>query len=227
MSLISVRDVGKVYSLGDVEVTALSGISMDVENGEFTAIMGSSGSGKSTLMNIIGCLDCPSSGSYFLDGEDVARKNEVELASIRNRKIGFVFQTFNLLNRYTARENVELPLIYAGIRNSSERALSALEEVGLAHRSGHRPNQLSGGERQRVAIARALVCEPPVILADEPTGNLDTRTGDEIMTLFKALNERGTTVIIVTHELDIAGWCRRVIQIRDGSILSDKTKGDS
>ncbi|MBE9503865.1 MAG: ABC transporter ATP-binding protein [Proteobacteria bacterium] len=227
MSLIRVREVSKVYSMGDVEVAALKGISLDVLNGEFTAIMGSSGSGKSTLMNIIGCLDRPTSGSYLLDDDDVAGMNEVELASIRNRKIGFVFQTFNLLSRYTARENVELPLIYAGFRNASERALKALKEVGLAHRATHKPTQLSGGERQRVAIARALVCAPPVILADEPTGNLDTKTGDEIMALFEALNERGTTIIIVTHEHEIAQWCRRVIQIRDGAILSDKLKGEA
>ena len=227
MSLIRVREVSKVYSMGDVEVTALKEISLDVQNGEFTAVMGSSGSGKSTLMNILGCLDSPTSGSYFLDDDDVAGMNEVELASIRNRKIGFVFQTFNLLSRYTARENVELPLIYAGIRNTSERALNALKEVGLAHRATHKPTQLSGGERQRVAIARALVCAPPVILADEPTGNLDTRTGEEIMTLFKELNERGTTIIIVTHEHEIGQWCRRIIQIRDGTIQSDKVKGEA
>lgn len=219
--LIETRDIRKTYSLGKNTVEALKGISLAVKGGEFTAIMGSSGSGKSTFMNIIGCLDNPTSGQYILDGIDVSKMGEDQRAAIRNGKIGFVFQSFNLLSRHTALENVELPLIYAGVDKSADMAMAALEEVGIAHRATHKPNELSGGERQRVAIARAIVLSPPLILADEPTGNLDTKTGDEIMNMFKRLNEKGTTVLIVTHEPDIAGWCRRVIHIRDGLVLSD------
>ena len=222
--MIEIRGVTKTYIMGTTMVHALRGVDMDVAKGEFVAVMGPSGSGKSTLMNIIGALDRPTSGVYHLDGTDVASLNDNELAEIRNRKIGFVFQTFNLLPRMTASRNVELPLIYAGMAaaNRKERVMTALEEVGLTDRGAHKPNELSGGQRQRVAIARALVTRPSIIFADEPTGNLDSRTGQEIMQIFSDLNESGVTVMLVTHEPEIATHARRTIQIRDGLISSDK-----
>jgi putative ABC transport system ATP-binding protein len=219
---IDLRNIVKIYKMGDQEVRAVDGVSFVVEPGEMVAITGASGSGKTTLMNIIGCLDRPTSGQYFLDGEDVSKLSENALARIRNRKIGFVFQNFNLLPRMTALENVEVPLLYAGFRHAKDQAMEALQRVGLAQRAHHEPNQLSGGQRQRVAIARALVTNPTIILADEPTGNLDSRTSVEIMELFAELNEQGVTLVIVTHEPDIAAWCKRVIQMRDGKILDDR-----
>ena len=223
MALIETRDLGKTYRMGDEEIHALRHVSFSIGVGEYVAIKGPSGSGKSTLMNLLGCLDTPSNGSYRLNGKEVAAMNDNALARIRNEEIGFVFQTFNLLPRATALHNVALPLVYAGIgaKERSERARTALEQVELGTRLTHRPNELSGGQRQRVAIARALVNNPSILLADEPTGNLDTKTGAEIMGLFSRLNEHGNTVIVVTHEAEVAGCTRRVIQLRDGQIETD------
>jgi putative ABC transport system ATP-binding protein len=225
MKLIEARKVRKIYSLGDIEVRALDGVSLTIDTGEFLAIMGPSGSGKSTFMNIIGCLDIPTDGEYLLDEVDVGKLNRDELAHIRNQKIGFVFQGFNLLPRTTALENVELPLLYNGVpvKERHQKALAALHTVGLEGREHHHPNQLSGGQQQRVAIARAIVNQAPIILADEPTGNLDTKTSQEIMEIFQKLNgESAITVILVTHEQDIAAYSRRVIKFLDGHVVSDE-----
>jgi putative ABC transport system ATP-binding protein len=225
--VIQIRDITKVYQMGDVQVHALRGVSLDVCPGEMIAIMGPSGSGKSTLMNIIGCLDQPTSGAYLLAGQDIARLNDNKLADIRNRRIGFVFQSFNLLARTDAVQNVELPLIYAGVRNRHNRAIEALKTVGLSDRMHHRPSELSGGQQQRVAIARALVNNPDIIMADEPTGNLDSKAGAEVMSIFQRLNEeRGITVILVTHEPEIAEHTRRIVHIYDGKIISDTPVAD-
>ena len=219
-TLIAIEGLRKTYSIGDQWVHALDGLDLSIEKNEYVALMGPSGSGKSTLMNIIGCLDSPSAGHYELNGQDVARMEEDALAEIRNREIGFVFQTFNLLPRYTALENVALPLIYAGLgREEREtRAKEVIEQVGLTDRMSHRPNELSGGQRQRVAIARALVNHPSIILADEPTGNLDTATSMEIMALFQEIQDAGNTVILVTHEEDIAACAKRIVRLRDGKL---------
>jgi putative ABC transport system ATP-binding protein len=225
-TVISVRNLVKTYVVGEVEVRALRGVSLDVETGEFLAVTGPSGSGKSTLMHILGCLDRPTSGQYFLDGRDVSQMSKDQLAAVRNKKIGFVFQGFNLLSRTTALDNVELPLLYGGGKlRASERhklAMDALTSVGLRDRADHHPNQLSGGQQQRVAIARALVTKPSILLADEPTGNLDTRTSIEVMGIFQRLSqERGITVLLITHEHDIAEYGHRIITCRDGHIVSD------
>jgi putative ABC transport system ATP-binding protein len=223
--LIKIRDITKIYRMGDVEVHALRGVSLEIVEGEFLSIMGPSGSGKSTLMNIVGCLDQPTSGRFWLAGTDVGTLNDNDLADIRNQRIGFVFQTFNLLARTTAFQNVTLPLIYAGLgaRERRRRSEAALEAVGLGDRLDHRPNELSGGQQQRVAIARALVTEPAIILADEPTGNLDTQSGEEITAVLRQLNEqRGLTVVFVTHDPEIAEHTRRVIHLRDGMVESDE-----
>ena len=221
--LIEVHKVEKTYASGDVKVRALRGVSLGIESGEFVAIMGHSGSGKSTLMNILGCLDRPTAGSYHLAGREVSRMSRDELAEARNEFLGFVFQNFNLLSRTSALENVELPLVYRGVRTKERhrRAAAALERVGLGERLDHTPSQLSGGQQQRVAIARALVGEPKVLLADEPTGNLDSRTSIEVMALFQSLRDSGITVVLVTHEPDIAAYASRVVVVRDGHILSD------
>jgi putative ABC transport system ATP-binding protein len=223
MPLIETRDLWKTYVMGDEEIHALKGVSISIERGEYVAIMGPSGSGKSTLMNLIGCLDTPSKGTYLLNNKEVSQMNDNELARIRNEEIGFVFQTFNLLPRATALHNVELPLVYAGMGKTERlaQAKAAIEKVELTHRMTHKPNELSGGQRQRVAIARALVNNPSILLADEPTGNLDSKTGVEIMALFARLHQGGNTIILVTHEPDIAAYAHRVIAIRDGQVERD------
>jgi putative ABC transport system ATP-binding protein len=221
--MIEVENITKVYQMGHVEVHALKGVTLTVGSGEMVAIMGPSGSGKSTLMNIIGCLDKPTSGIYRLEGVEINKLNDNKLAEVRNRRIGFIFQNFNLLARTSAVANVELPLVYSAIRNRRQKALEALERVGLLDRAKHKPNELSGGEQQRVAIARALVQQPAIILADEPTGNLDTKSSHEIMKIFEELNQRdGITVIIVTHEREIAEYARRIIHFRDGLINNEE-----
>ena len=221
--IIELKDVTKVYQMGAQEVRALNGASVTIHPNEYVAIMGPSGSGKSTMMNVLGCLDSPSSGSYILRGKDVSKMSDDQLAAVRNKEIGFVFQTFNLLPRVDCLQNVELPLIYSGLRRSARRQLAedALQSVGLGDRMRHKPNELSGGQRQRVAVARALVNQPSILLADEPTGNLDSRTGEEIMQLFEALYRRGNTILVVTHEEEIALHARRIIRLRDGIIESD------
>ncbi len=222
--VIEIRDLKKIYKMGTMLVKALNGVSFDIHHNEYIAIMGPSGSGKSTLMNMLGCLDTPSDGSYILNGGDVSDLDDSELAQVRNREIGFVFQTFNLLPRTDCLSNVELPLIYSGMKSSERKriATETLEKVGLGDRLDHKPNELSGGQRQRVAIARALVNNPSILLADEPTGNLDTKTGDEIMNLFEELYRAGNTIIVVTHEQDIANHARRILRLRDGLIESDE-----
>lgn len=221
MALIEVRDLRKAYKNGSLDVPVLMGINLEIHHGEFVAIMGPSGSGKSTFMNILGCLDRPTGGQYLLEGEDVARLNDNRLAEIRNQKFGFVFQSFNLLARTTALRNVELPMLYAGRGNRDARAKWALERVGLAERMHHKPNELSGGQQQRVAIARALVNDPVVLMADEPTGALDTRTSVEIMDIFQELNREGRSVVMVTHENDIAEHATRIIRFKDGLVVED------
>jgi putative ABC transport system ATP-binding protein len=221
--VITLEEITKVYRAGEVEVPALKGISLHIPEGEFVAIMGPSGSGKSTLMNLIGCLDQPSSGRYILDGYDVSDLSDDQLAWIRNRKIGFVFQSFNLIPRASAEHNVEMPLIYAGDNHQRRgRALAALESVGLLDRAAHLPNELSGGQQQRVAVARALVTDPAILLADEPTGNLDSESSLEIMKLLRDLNQQGRTIVLITHEADIAAFAQRVVRLRDGVIVSDE-----
>ncbi len=227
-NIISIEHIARIYQVGLEEVHALADVSLEINRNDYVAIMGPSGSGKSTLMNIIGCLDTPSKGIYMFENENVSQMNDNQLAEIRNRKIGFVFQTFNLLPRSTALHNVELPLIYAGLPKSvrMERAYDALEKVGLADRVDHKPNELSGGQRQRVAIARALVTQPSIILADEPTGNLDTKTGNDIMALFEDLHNGGNTIILVTHEEDIAKHAQRIIRLRDGLVEKNEVVED-
>ncbi|HUV75585.1 MAG TPA: ABC transporter ATP-binding protein [Dehalococcoidales bacterium] len=220
--MIELENIIKVYRMGKVDVNALRGVSLSIDQGEMMAIIGASGSGKSTLMNVIGCLDKPTSGKYTLDGADVGRLNDNKLAELRNKKFGFVFQDYNLLTRSSALSNVELPLIYNGSHQKRKQAMEALEKVGLAERAGHKPTELSGGEQQRVAIARALVNNPSLILADEPTGNLDSVVTNEIIAIFRQLNKDGITVILVTHEMDVASQTRRIIRLMDGQIASDE-----
>ena len=219
--VIEIRGLKKIYDMGRVKVEALAGVDLDIKQNEFIAIMGPSGSGKSTLMNLLGCLDTPTEGTYKLADEDVSALDADRLSAVRNRQIGFVFQQFNLLAKSTALQNVELPLVYAGVEDRRERAMAALEHVGLADRAHHRPRELSGGEQQRVAIARALVNNPSILMADEPTGNLDTKTGQEILGIFDALNAEGMTTVMVTHDPRVAERCRRVMQLVDGEIISD------
>jgi putative ABC transport system ATP-binding protein len=222
--MLEIKKITKVYKMGEVVVNALRGVSFHIDKGQFVAIMGPSGSGKTTLMHIIGCLDHPSEGSFIMDGEDISKVNDNKLAEIRNKKIGFVFQQFNLLNRVNILNNIEVPLIYAGVNSKKRKNLAkqALEDVGLSNRLKHRPNEISGGEKQRAAIARALVNNPLIILADEPTGNLDTKNGEEIMKIFNKLHQEGHTIIVVTHELEIAKHAQRIIHLRDGVIENDE-----
>ena len=224
--VVRISDLTKIYEIGDIKVPALRGVTFEIERGEYAAIMGPSGSGKSTLMNLIGCLDTPTSGSYLLDGIDVGLLADRDLAAIRLKKLGFVFQGFNLLARTTAVRNVELPLFYAGDPQRHEKALAVLDKVGLAGRADHRPNELSGGEQQRVAVARALINDPAMLLADEPTGNLDSVTAESLMSLFQELNDEGRTIIMVTHDEDIARHAKRIIRLRDGLIVSDDAVAD-
>jgi putative ABC transport system ATP-binding protein len=224
--MIELKDITKTYRMGEVDFTVLFGVSLNVQKGEFIAIMGPSGSGKSTIMNIIGCLDRPTTGSYRFEDREISAMTDDDLALIRNVKIGFVFQTFNLLARFSALKNVEVPLIYGGVpaRLRKERSIPMLEKVGLADRLHHKPTELSGGQQQRVAIARALVNNPPLLLADEPTGNLDSRSGDDILKILTRLNEQGVTVIIVTHDQTVAARCKRIINVKDGQIISDQVR---
>lgn len=224
MSIIQVKELSKIYKTGDVELRALNSVSFSVEPGEFVCVMGASGSGKSTMMNILGCLDVPTSGDYELDGVNVKKLNKNQLADIRNQKLGFVFQGYNLLPKIDAVENVELPLIYRGVSSSERRraAIEALKKVGLGERLNHKPSQMSGGQQQRVAIARAIVGNAPIILADEPTGNLDTKTTVEIMNIFASLHDQGKTIILVTHEPEISTWSQRVLRFRDGQVIADE-----
>ena len=227
--VIALRNVEKVYEMGEAEVRALNGVTLVVERGGFVAVMGASGSGKSTMMNIIGCLDVPTRGRYWLDGVDIRKLDDAALSRIRNRKIGFVFQSFNLIPRTSALANVEMPLMYAGMHSKErrERALDALDMVGMSDRAHHLPSQMSGGQQQRVAVARAIVTNPSLILADEPTGNLDTQSSAEVMGIFKRLNELGRTVVIITHENDIGAYARRTVRVRDGLIVDDEARGDA